>query len=457
MSNVFVLDTNNTPLDPLHPGRARTLLSSGKAAIFRHYPFTIILKCAVVDPVVQPLRLKLDPGSKTTGLAVVNEATGHVVWAAELAHRGQAIKAALDDRRAIRRNRRQRKTRYRKPRFHNRRRPKGWLPPSLESRIANTTTWVARLRGLCPIAALSMELIKFDLQAMHHPEIEGVLYQQGELAGYELREYLLEKWKRTCAYCGAKAVPLQIEHIQPRAKGGTHRASNLCLACEPCNIKKGTQDIRVFLKDKPDALKHILAQAKAPLKDAAAINTTRWALYERLKATGLPLECGTGGRTKYNRIKRELPKAHWIDAACVGQSTPEVLQVQGITPVLITATGRGSRQMCRMNKYGFPRTGPKQAKRVHGFQTGDMVKALITRGKKIGTYVGRVAVRASGSFNIMTGQATVQGIGYRSCRVLLACDGYRYGQGRPFNPSPIVRNTCFLPVSKDRSFRRTEV
>lgn len=431
MSKVFVLDTMERQLDPVHPGWARKLLSSGQAAVFRQYPFTIILKQEVVAPSVQPLRLKIDPGSKITGLAIVNDASGEVVWAAELMHRGQTIKAALDDRRAIRRSRRQRHTRYRKPRFQNRcHTKKGWLPPSLESRLSNVMTWTARLMRVSPVSAVSLELVRFDPVAVENAEIKGVQYQQGTRAGYEVRQYLLEKWNRACTYCGKQQVPLQVEHIQSRAKGGSHRVSNLCLACESCNQAKGTQDIRDFLAKKPDLLKKILAQAKVPLKDAAAVNATRWALYVRLQALGMPLECGTGGCTKYNRLTRHLPKAHWIDAACVGASTPRVVQIADVRPLLITAVGNGSRQMCRMDRYGFPRTGPKQAKRVKGFQTGDIVRAVVRAGKKVGTYVGRVAVRTTGSFNITTTQGTVQGISHRTCMSVHCCDGYRYGQGR---------------------------
>ncbi len=193
MSNVFVLDTHKQALNPVHPGRARLLLSSGQAAVFKRYPFTIILKVAVEHPKLEPLRLKLDPGSKTTGIAIVNDTTGEVVFAAELTHRGQAIKERLETRRALRRSRRARHTRYRQTRFDNRRnKKKGWLPPSLSSRLANTLTWASRLLRLCPITAISQELVKFDLQQMDNPEISGVEYQQGTLAGYELREYLLE-------------------------------------------------------------------------------------------------------------------------------------------------------------------------------------------------------------------------------------------------------------------------
>jgi len=294
--------------------------------------------------------------------------------------------------------------------------------------VENIETWIRRLRSLCPITAISLELVKFDTQAMLSPEISGVEYQQGELHGYEVREYLLEKFGRKCVYCGAENIPLQVEHIVPKARGGSNQVSNLTLACEPCNKKKGSQTAEEFGHPK------VQAQAKKPLKDATVVNTTRWALYRRIKATGLPVEVGTGGRTKYNRSIRKLPKTHWLDAACVGASTPESLKVEGIRPLVITAMGRGSRQMCRMDKYGFPRTGAKQFKRVQGFQTGDMVKAIVPTGKKAGTYIGRVAIRATGNFNIKTKSCTVQGIGYRYCQMLQRTDGYAYERGAAFLP-----------------------
>src|SRR5438477_2173094 len=142
MSKVFVLDTNKQPLNPVHPGRARLLLKQGKAAVYRRYPFTIRLARSVEQPILSPLRIKVDPGSKTTGMALVNDASGEVVWAAELSHRGHSIKEALAKRRGVRKSRRRRKTRYRQPRFLNRRRRRGWLAPSLMSRIYNILTWV---------------------------------------------------------------------------------------------------------------------------------------------------------------------------------------------------------------------------------------------------------------------------------------------------------------------------
>jgi len=478
MSKVFVLDTKKRPLVPTHPARARQLLKKGKAAVLRKYPFTIILKREIKEVGNQPFRLKIDPGSKTTGLAILNDNTGEVVWAAELQHRGLQIKKSLEKRRAIRRSRRQRKTRYREPRFSNRTPKKGWLPPSLMSRVYNIKTWVTRLRKHCPIKAISLELVRFDTQAMQKKEISGVFYQQGTLLGYEVREYLLEKFGRKCVYCGKEDIKdLEVEHIIPKTRGGSNRISNLTLACQKCNSKKGIKTAEEF------GHPAVQEQAKHPLKDAAAVNATRWKIYQRLQTTGLPIEVGTGGRTKYNRmtcalassppfppvdggvggdlslitacfvpcarqlrllirdkmstthkqmstthtkIKKSLKKTHWLDAACVGESTPETLMVDGIQPLRIVATGRGSRQMCRMDAFGFPRTKAKQCKRVHGFQTGDMVKAVVKEGRHTGSYIGKVSVRTSGSFNITTVNGTVQGISYKSLKLLHRHDGYIY-------------------------------
>jgi 5-methylcytosine-specific restriction endonuclease McrA len=429
MSKVFVVDVNRKPLNPIHPGYARLLLTQKKAAVLRRFPFTIVLKEVVEQP-QQPLRVKLDPGSKTTGIAIMNDATGEVVFAAELTHRGDEIKKALDGRRSVRRGRRQRDTRYRKPRFLNRRRRAGWLPPSTESRVCNIVTWVKRLMHICPIVAISQELVKFDMQAIENPEIQGVEYQQGTLAGYETKEYLLVKWGHKCSYCGATDIPLQIEHIQCRAKGGSNRVSNLCLACEPCNQKKGTRDVRDFLAKKPELLKRLLDQAKAPLKDAAAVNITRWALYHRLEALGLPVECGTGGRTKFNRVTRGLEKTHWHDAVCVGASTPETLQIRGITPLHIRAYGHGCRQMCLMDALGFPRTKPKQKHFTHGFRTGDIVRATVPPHlSHPGVHVGRMAAKARGTFTIATKKGTITDVGKNYCRKIQRADGYGYSHG----------------------------
>jgi len=217
----------------------------------------------------QDLRLKIDPGSKFTGIALAN-VQGEVFFASEITHRGQQIKASLDTRRSVRRSRRNRHTRYRKPRFDNRTRPIGWLPPSLMSRVHNVMTWVNRLCRIAPVSMLSMELACFDLQKRENPEISGVEYQGGTLFGFEIKGYLLHKWGHQCAYCKRKDIPLQIEHVIPKARGGTNRASNLAISCKLCNQRKGTRTAIEF--GYPEVQKY----AKAPQRDAAVINATRW-------------------------------------------------------------------------------------------------------------------------------------------------------------------------------------
>lgn len=390
---VFVIDQNKQPRNPIHPALARRLLSKGYAAVYRRYPFTIILKRDITALPLKPVRFKIDPGAKTTGLALLQ---GNVIiWKAELTHRGFAIRESLAARRAIRRNRRNRKTRYRQPRFLNRVRCQKWLPPSLMSRVYNILTWVKRLSKVCNITAISMELVRFDTQKMRNPEISGVEYQQGSLMGYELREYMLEKWKRECAYCGAKDTRLEIEHIHPRCKGGSNSITNLTLACQKCNQKKGEKDVKVFLKGRPEILKKILATAKKSLADTAAVNATRNELRRQLEATGLPVEVGTGGQTKFNRCKLGLEKTHWLDAACVGESTPTKLMNLPGKPLLIKATGFGGRQRCQTNKLGYP-IKYRPLRPIHGFSTGDIVKAVVPNGKYKGTFIARVCPMSHG-------------------------------------------------------------
>lgn len=170
----------------------------------------------------------------------------------------------------------------------------------------------------------------------------------------------------------------------------------------------------------------ILAQAKKPLKDAAAVNSTRWALVRALKATGLLVETGTGGRTKFNRSRLEIPKSHALDAVCVG--VVDFATNWCVPTQVIKCTGRGSYQRTRLTQYGFPRGYLMRSKSAKGFQTGDMVKAVVTKGAKLGTYVGRVAVRAVGNFNIRTSAGLVSDVSHRYCKVVQRADGYGYQQ-----------------------------
>jgi 5-methylcytosine-specific restriction endonuclease McrA len=411
---VFVLEAARRPLAPCRPARARRLLARQQAAVWRAQPFTLILTRAVISqdtgqdtvtvevvspatllasealrveaPIIPPssaasaavaipsptitampksppvYHLKIDPGSKTTGLALVHDhdATGRVFWAAELSHRGDQVKEQVAQRRACRRSRRACHTRYRPTRYLNRRRRDGWLPPSLESRVQNILIWVERLRRWCPIDAISLELVIFDTQLLQPPEISGVEYQQGTLAGYEVREYLLEKWGRRCAYCRRTNVPLEIEHLNPKSRQGSDAIWNLTIACTSCTQRKGNRMTAEF------GFPELEAAGKRPLRDAAAVNATRWALFRRL-----------------------LPKTRWLDAVCVGASTPETLRVAGMRPLLIRAIGWHSRQMCQTNAVGFPNQAPKATSAVGGLRTGALVRAVVPPPERQGRDVRR--------------------------------------------------------------------
>jgi hypothetical protein len=279
------------------------------------------------------------------------------------------------------------------------------------------------------------------MQLMENPNISGVKYQQGTLFGYELREYILEKFNRSCVYCNglSKDPILEVEHIVPRnpkhGERGSNRVSNLTLACRTCNKSKGNCQPEEWLKilsksrkridkQRHKGLLQVLEGKRPTLAHAAAVNATRNRLFFDLLNTGLPVEASTGGQTKVNRHWLQIPKAHCLDAACTGQVSTLYGWNQPV--LLIWAMGRGSYKRTRLTKHGFPRGFLMRQKAAHGFQTGDMVKAVVPKGKKRGTYVGRVAVRASGSFNIKTETQTVQGIPWKHCRLLAKADGYGY-------------------------------
>ncbi len=161
---------------------------------------------------------------------------------------------------------------------------------------------------MAPVSSCQIETARFDTQKLENPEIRGTGYQQGTLAGYELREYLLEKWERKCAYCGRVGVPLEIEHIVVRSRGGSNRAGNLTLSCRPCDEAKGRMEAREFLKGRPERLARLLAQAKAPLRDAAAVNATRYAVGDAVKGMGLPTSFCSGGGRSLTAAPRAIPR-----------------------------------------------------------------------------------------------------------------------------------------------------
>jgi len=410
--SVFVLDKHKKPLMPCTEKRAREMLDSQRAIVHKYFPFTIRLKDRKIEEsTIQPQSLKLDPGYNSTGVALVQ---GNNVQMLGEIHHKKGMVSKLEGRRSLRSARRNRRLRHRHPKFkkengYTTSRQAGWLPPTLLARVNQQINIVKKITALTPVQSISTENVKFDTQLMQNPDIGGVEYQQGTLQGIEIKEYVLEKFHHTCVYCGKRDRIMEVDHLFPRSCGGSDRISNLVLACHNCNQKKSNMPVEDFIKEK-DKLEKIYRQAKAPLHGAAAVNSSRWKLFNLLKDLGYMIECGSGGLTKFNRTQMNLPKEHYYDAVCVGKSTPDEFFGKVCYIQKFFAKGRGNRQICQTDKFGFPakyrltKEGQRY-KKVHGFQTGDFVYFHhIGRGKFAGkTGIGRVNVKQDGSFYIDEG------------------------------------------------------
>ena len=418
---VFVLDKPKKPLDMITNAEARILLKNKQAVIDKVYPFTIRLRDNSCGSKDRAYTVKLDPGSKHTGIAIV-DGTNNVVMLAELEHKGHIIKRSIDKRRAVRHHRRQRKTRYRPDRFLNRTKPEGWLAPSVKSRADNVINFIKKYKKLLNINRVMVENVSFDTaQITSDTKLWGEDYQQGNLYQTELRSFIFSRSDGKCVYCGAKAE--EIDHVVPRSKGGTNSTYNLVASCRSCNEKKSNLSLKAFGKLMGKDYSHI--EPKKLPKDAAIVQSAR--NYTIKGITELVPDTTTyeAWLTKYNRDELGLPKEHYYDALSVGE-IPSKFNFLTDKILQISAKGRGSRQMCSMYKFGFPRTSAKASKPVKGFQTGDIVKAVVTRGSKQGEYLGRVAIRSKGSFNIETKNGLVKDIGYKYCHLIQRGDGYSY-------------------------------
>ena len=419
---VLVINKHKQPCNTISEAYARILLFNKQAVIHKRFPFTIRLRNDnAVSKDRRNYTIKIDPGSKTTGIAITDNQDS-VVMLAEIEHRGYIIKKNLDKRRAARLSRRQRKTRYREARFLNRTRPEGWLAPSVKSRADNVINFVKKYKKLININKIMIENVSFDVAQMSSDtKLWGNDYQQGNLYNKDLRDFIFSKTKGRCSYCGRKAE--EIDHIVPRAKGGTNSSYNLTPACRSCNEKKSNLSLKEFGKlMNKDFSK--LEPKKLP-KNAAIVQSARNYMVKEITKVVPDTTTYDAWLTKYNRNQLGLPKQHYYDALSVGE-IPSKFNFLTDKVLQISAKGRGSRQMCSMNRYGFPRTSAKASKSVKGFQTGDMVKAIVPTGSKQGEYLGKVAVRSSGYFDIQTKTQVIQDIGYRYCHIVQRSDGYSY-------------------------------
>lgn len=361
---VYLLNLRGKPLMPT-PRKARILLKTGKAKVIQRTPFTIQLNFATGES-KQPISLGLDPGYAHIGFSAIT--TKKELISGEVTIRND-IPKKLVERKQYRRDRRNR-LRYRQPRFSNRKRTET-LSPSIRHKLQTHINFVDRIKRILPISSIKVEVAAFDTQRMQNPEISGREYRQGELQGYEIREYLLEKYKRTCAYCSKFDIPLQVEHIVPKSKGGSDRVSNLTISCHKCNQKKGNKTAEEFGHPEIHEL------AKQSMKPAAFMNSIR------LKIVNL-LNCDHtyGYITKHNRIKLNLEKSHANDAFVIAGGTDQ----ERARLYLSRQTRRNNRAL-QINRNGFK---PSIRRKRYRLQPNDLVfykiKSVLCTVKSVFNY-----------------------------------------------------------------------
>ena len=314
MSLVYVLSKSEKPLMPCKPARARHLLRDGEAKVIRRTPFTIQLTIESTEH-VQEVVVGLDPGYKTVGVAAISG--DQVLYQGEVELRND-VRRRMDQRRMYRRNRRGRKTRYRQPRFDNRRRPAGWLPSSMRSKRDATVKVVRKIIEILPVSEVVVEQAKFDLHAIWSPDVESEGYQRGPQYGWaNVKAYVRHRDGYRCRHCKGKSKDerLEVHHIRPRSEGGANRPENLLALCKTCHDKVTVGEIT--LKARPGR----------SLAAGAHINVLRKFVVEAVRGLGVPVRTTWGHITKTDREARGMPKTHYYDAVAiaVGQRKVQTL------------------------------------------------------------------------------------------------------------------------------------
>ena len=404
---VPVINMRNESLMPTTPGKARKLIRGGKAKVFSANPFTIQLLYATGET-RQPITLGIDSGYKNVGFSVVTDKR-------ELISGEAAVRTDIPDlnvEKSMYRRGRRNKLWYRQSRFMNRgNNGEGWFAPSIEHKLQTHVRIIEKLKRVLPITNTIIEVASFDTQKMSNPEISGIEYQQGELQGYEVREYLLEKFHRKCVYCGSTNVPLEIEHLTPKSRGGPDTVDNLAIACHSCNQKKNNLTAEEF------GYPEVRKKAIKTLKDAAFMNTVRW------KLTQLTGSQHTFGYiTKRNRVSLGMDKSHANDAFVIAGGNEQIRA----SLFAVTQRRRNNRSL-QINRKGFM---PSIRKKRYGLQPGDIIEFRRGRYSVVGMHCyGKQAV-------IRNGEKKMD-VSIKKVRLV------RYGKGLQFQSQ-------FIPALMDR-------
>lgn len=380
---VYVLNLRGEPLMPTAPRKAKVLLRNGKAKVVKRTPFTVQLLYHVREA-KQPVSLGVDAGYSTVGLSMVVPGKSEL-YSSEVHLRSDIVKLN-SERRAYRRTRRGRKTWHRQPRFLNRKKPEGWLAPSIRHKLDSHLKLVREVQKLLPVSKITVEVAAFDIQKIQNPDVSGTGYQEGPQKGFEnVREYGLFRDNHTCQNCKGKSKDpvLQVHHVVSRQTGGD-RPENLLTVCKTCHDAHNRGEIEIAAKPSKD------------FRPEAFMNAVRRSLVGLLReennSDSCPVSATYGYVTKSDRIRLGLPKSHATDAFVIAGGTSE----ERASVLFFSRQVRNNnRKLHRGARSYLKNTAPRF---VRGFQRYDKVSYNRPEGCSEECFVfGR---RSSGYFDI---------------------------------------------------------
>jgi len=416
---VFVRNMQGKPLMPCSNRKARLLLKEGKAKIYQYNPFTIQL-CYASREYVQECHIGIDTGTKHIGMAVTSE--DKVLFKGEIELR-QDVKSNLDTRRSYRRDRRNRKTRYRKARFLNRKKKESWLPPSIENRINHTFKWINKLVALLPNHKLHIEVGKFDVAKMINPDVQGVDYQHGQTYGfYNVRYFVFARDNYTCQCCKkSKNKILQTHHIIYRSNGGSNRADNLITVCTDCHTYENHQKGGILYQWQENHKK------TKQYKEPPFMNVLRKRIFTQYPNAIITY----GSETTPKRKELGLEKTHYNDAIVISGITkikenPNewliIKQFRKKKRSLHEATARkGRKEPNRLQK-----RNAKNTPYYKGFYLNDKVRVFNQVGHITGFTSGGAYIKNSENEYITLPNKSYKQIGISNIRLLHHNNNWQY-------------------------------
>ena len=403
---VYVINKNGQPLMPTeNHAKVRVLLKSGKAKVVKKCPFTIQLLYDSTNH-TQKVTLGVDSGSRHIGISATTK--DKVLFEADVELRNDIVDL-LSTRRELRHSRRNRKIRYRKPRFDNRKRKDIWLAPSVQQKVDSHLTMIEKVRKILPISDIVVEVASFDIQKIKNPSISGAEYQQGEqLDFWNVREYVLFRDGHTCQCCKGKSKDkiLNVHHIESRKTGGD-APNNLITLCETCHTgyHKGTVKL-------PKKIHRGMS-----FRDATFMGIMRWAFYNKLKEIYPNVSLTYGYITKHTRIENDLPKDHYIDARCISGNPKAVSSGEVFYYKKVRCHNR------QIHKAKILKGGIKKRNQapyeVKGFRLYDKV---LWKGQKCFIFGRRSTGRMD--LRLLDGTHINASVGYKNLKLLNMCSNY---------------------------------